>query len=640
MSDHRPDTNQGVAPAKELHWRGNAPVSEAFDDVYYSAENGLEETQFVFLHGTGAPDVWQGKDRFVIAETGFGTGLNFLATWKAWRESGAKGRLIFISVEGFPLGQKALEEAHETFPELAAYARELRAAWPPASNGTHPRYFDNGKVSLILLFGHVESAFRNLHATVDAWFLDGFAPAKNPEMWSDSVMDQIARLSKPGTRFATFTAAGFVRRALQARGFDVTKAPGYGRKRERLVGQAVSPAPTTPAAFPVPEWAITSPAPDGHIAIIGGGIAGASLAAALNRRNRKVTVITSEKHAAASHVPAAILAPRFMLEDNPSSAFFAAAYAYSCWFPGFQAAWAETGGISLLPKNDRDSERLAAIADRLGWASDWLIHEENGLTLPRGGSLAPKPVLETLLNDVATLEAEVLGLKQTGKTWAILGAEGPVIEAETVIVAAGMGSMPLLGAEDSPDLRPNRGQVEVARASHLPELPVQSLAFGGYVTADMGDQRTIGSTFDRLDSAGTDAPTPSAADREKILQALRAVTRHMVAPEDIDHSWAGLRATTADHLPFAGPICHTAKARAQYAALAKDASTTGLGAPHRQSGLYVLAGLGSKGFQYGPYLAEYLAAQICGDPLTVPSNMIAPLHPLRGLIKRIKQGKG
>ncbi len=239
-----------------LAWRGNAPVSTRFDDVYYSEENGLEETGFVFLKGIEAPDCWMGKNNFVIAETGFGTGLNFLATYRDWIKSGATGQLIFISAEKYPLSAEALVEAHKKFPELASYSQELCAAWPPAVEGLHQRLFANGKIQLLLLFGDANETFQDIHATVDAWYLDGFAPSKNPEMWTDKLFDHIARLSKQGTCFATFTAAGFVRRALQARGFHVEKVPGYGRKRERLIGALGAAAcKTARQKDPIPSWA-------------------------------------------------------------------------------------------------------------------------------------------------------------------------------------------------------------------------------------------------------------------------------------------------------------------------------------------------------------------------------------------------
>ncbi|WP_286830971.1 MULTISPECIES: tRNA (5-methylaminomethyl-2-thiouridine)(34)-methyltransferase MnmD [Kordiimonas] len=623
----------------QLEWRGNAPVSKAFDDVYYSAENGLEETNFVFLSGIGAPEVWADKDHFVIAETGFGTGLNFLATWKKWEESDTQGRLTFISVEGYPLSEDALEEAHQTFPEIAPYAAELRAAWPPAAPGFHARSFANGKIRLILIFGQAAEAFARLNASVDAWYLDGFAPAKNPDMWSDALMDQIARLSHVGTRFATFTAAGFVKRALRDRGFLVEKTPGYGRKRERLVGEAQAPHDLDPQPSTRPEWADLGQPAEGSVAVIGAGIAGASVAAALQARGRKVTLVSTPDRACASQVPAAILSPRFMRERTPAAEFFTSAYAYSCAFPAYRNAWAEAPGVHQMPKNAADADRLDEIRTALHWGSDWLSAADQGFLLPRGGSVDTSLALEETGSSVPQTQVTVTKIEKAGPVWRLHGEDGQVLTADIVVLAAGIGTADLLETEDCPELRPNRGQVELVGADVAPTLPEESIAYGGYVTATTDGFRTIGSTFDRMEAVSEDDYEPSTEDRSRILSMLDDVVGVKIAEDVVERSWAGVRATTADHLPFAGPVPKGGEARAQYAPLAKDAKLGGLGLPPLHDGLYMLAGLGSKGYQYGPILGDYLAAMICGDPLPLPDNLIAPLHPLRDLVRTLKRSK-
>ncbi|MFC4348457.1 bifunctional tRNA (5-methylaminomethyl-2-thiouridine)(34)-methyltransferase MnmD/FAD-dependent 5-carboxymethylaminomethyl-2-thiouridine(34) oxidoreductase MnmC [Kordiimonas lipolytica] len=636
MSDNENTGNKDT----ELGWRGNAPVSKAFDDVYYSAENGLEETDFVFLSGIGAPDIWKGRDHFVIAETGFGTGLNFLATWKKWQESGADGRLTFISVEGYPLSEKALKEAHSTFPEIEPYAEQLRAAWPPAATGFHPREFANGQVRLILIFGQAAEAFASLSGSVDAWYLDGFAPAKNPDMWSDTLMDQIARLSHVGTRFATFTAAGFVKRALRDRGFIVEKTPGYGRKRERLVGEAQNPAPIEAPAPLRPEWAATPASPEGTIAVIGGGIAGASVAAALQARGRRVTLVNSPEYKSASQVPAAILSPRFMREHTPAAEFFTSAYAYSCAFPAFGEAWAEAHGVHQLPKNAADADRLEEIRSDLHWTADWLKPQDNGFLLPRGGSVDTAKALEAITSSIPKAEMVITRLEQAGPVWRLHSKDGQVLTADIVVLAAGIDTAKLISKADCPELRPNRGQVEVIGADTATGLPPESIAFGGYVTAEADGMRTIGSTFDRKTSVTPADYEPRDEDRIRILSVLKGATGTEIPDEAIEYSWAGVRATTADHLPFAGPVPVGNTTAVQYAPLAKDAKTKGLGEPTLHDGLYMLAGLGSKGYQYGPLLGDYLAAMICGDPQPLPDKLVAPLHPLRDLIRSIKRKQG
>jgi tRNA 5-methylaminomethyl-2-thiouridine biosynthesis bifunctional protein len=212
-----------------------SPRSKEFDDVYFSAEDGLAETCHVFLNGNGLPEAWAGADEFVIAETGFGTGLNFLAVWKLFLEHARpEQRLYFISVEKFPLKASEIDDALSHWEELSDLRAQLVAAYPKDPKGVFE--FDFGPVKLSVYFDDVVDGFERCDAQVDVWFLDGFRPASNPEMWSDAVFEQIGRLSREGTRFATFTSAGFVRRGLQAAGFDVKKIPGFGRKREMSVG--------------------------------------------------------------------------------------------------------------------------------------------------------------------------------------------------------------------------------------------------------------------------------------------------------------------------------------------------------------------------------------------------------------------
>ena len=209
-----------------IKWRANAPFSIQFDDPYYSADNGLAETQHVFLSGNGLPERF--SPNFQIAELGFGTGLNLLVALAAWRKSGVKGILNFTSFEAFPLTSEQMIKAHEAFPELKNLATELASLW--GSTITLPDL----KFNLIL--GDARNTLLTWPQKADAWFLDGFSPSKNPELWGPTLMANVAHHTKQGGSCATYTAAGFVRRGLQKAGFTVTRAPGFGRKRHMTQG--------------------------------------------------------------------------------------------------------------------------------------------------------------------------------------------------------------------------------------------------------------------------------------------------------------------------------------------------------------------------------------------------------------------
>lgn len=214
----------------KLTWRdGTVPVSSMFDDPYFSIADGLEETRHVFLTGNDLPQRFQ--DGFQIAELGFGTGLNALAAWNCWRESGQAGRLNFTSFEAFPMAQGDMARALDAFPSLAAEAADLLDQW----RGTGGQFDLDGMV-LTVIEGDARQTLPAWPGVADAWFLDGFSPAKNPELWEAALLAQVAQHTRPGGTFATYSAAGGVRRALEEAGFEVQRAPGFGRKRHMTLG--------------------------------------------------------------------------------------------------------------------------------------------------------------------------------------------------------------------------------------------------------------------------------------------------------------------------------------------------------------------------------------------------------------------
>lgn len=226
-----------ITPAAVTWEENGTPVSATYGDVYFSRESGLAETQHVFLQGNRLPERFADAEHFTIAETGFGTGLNFLCACRLF-ESVAKPdtHLHFISIEKHPLLPKDLKRALDHFPELYSYAEKLLQSYPPAIPGLH-RIHLSERVHLTLAYGDSFDLFPLLEAKVDAWFLDGFAPAKNPDMWQEVVFAHLARLSHPGTTAATFTVAGAVQRGLKEAGFSVQKIKGFGRKREMLAAE-------------------------------------------------------------------------------------------------------------------------------------------------------------------------------------------------------------------------------------------------------------------------------------------------------------------------------------------------------------------------------------------------------------------
>lgn len=213
-----------------------APRSKVFDDVYFSASDGLAETRHVFLEGNCLPGAWKGRADFTIVETGFGTGLNFLAVARLLHAHPGPV-LHYISFEKYPLRAGKIGVAQATWrDEFPQEMDRLLQVYPLRLPGFHRIVFGE-KIFMTLIFDDVNTAMPRLQAEVDCWFLDGFKPASNPEMWSETVFSEMARLSRKGASFATFTAAGFVRRGLQEAGFEVNKVKGFGTKRDMLTGK-------------------------------------------------------------------------------------------------------------------------------------------------------------------------------------------------------------------------------------------------------------------------------------------------------------------------------------------------------------------------------------------------------------------
>ncbi|MBS0315842.1 MAG: tRNA (5-methylaminomethyl-2-thiouridine)(34)-methyltransferase MnmD [Proteobacteria bacterium] len=231
-----------LQPARLLITADGVPRSATHGDVYHSADGGPEQAAHVFLGGNDLPGRWQGRERFVVLEIGFGLGLNFLTTWRAWRsDTQARGRLHYIAVEKHPPAEADLAAIHARWPVLGALPAALRAQWPPPVGGVHQLQFDGGALALTLLLGDARECLPRIDAVADAIYLDGFAPDRNPEPWSPDVCAQLARLTRPGSTLATWSVAGAVRRRLAAAGFIVEKRRGFGHKREMLRGWRASP---------------------------------------------------------------------------------------------------------------------------------------------------------------------------------------------------------------------------------------------------------------------------------------------------------------------------------------------------------------------------------------------------------------
>lgn len=585
----------GTDTSADLIWDDDGtPRSGRFGDIYFSPEDGLAETRAVFLEGCGLPGAFAGRDHYCVAELGFGTGLNIAALLMLWRDHADPGaRLSLFSIEGWPLSRDEAERALSAWPELEPAARALLAGWPPATPGMHRLDLPTFKATLDLAIGPVEQGLSNWTGLADAWFLDGFSPATNPDMWSPTVMARVAARSRPGARLATFTVAGAVRRALTEAGFTVDKRPGHGRKRERL--EAVrdgSPAAHTPPA---------------DIVILGAGIAGAALARAFAVHGRTVEVIEAEAPGAgASGFDAALVTPRLDVGDTDLAAGFAQALERAGQLYDALDGAVLARGVLQLPGRERDIDRHARVTQQPVWQDGHMdvlsasevserigdpVHTP-GLFMADARVVHPAAILAAWLPGGAT-PATVTRIERHPTGWSLYDTDGTVIRRTAcLIVAGGAGTAVLFPRLP---LQPVRGQVEVART--LSAAP--PVAWGGYAIPT-GRGLLFGSTHDR-DDTGTDV---RAADTERNRAALAARFPGLAerVGEGPFRSRAATRATTPDRLPHAGQL---------------------------DDGLYVLGGLGSRGFCLAPLLAEHIVALCLGRPSPVPEAVSRRFDPHR-----------
>ena len=587
--------NSGSDTSADLIWDDDGtPRSGRFGDIYFSPGDGLAETCTVFLDGCGLPGTFAGRDHFCIAELGFGTGLNMAALLMLWRAHSDPGaRLSLFSIEGFPLSRGDAARALAAWPELAPAAEALLAVWPAATPGLHRMDLPVFNATLDLAVGPVEQGLSAWSGQADSWFLDGFSPATNPDMWSPGVMARIAALSRPGARLATFTVAGAVRRGLAEVGFTVEQRPGHGRKRERL--EAVRNGTPGPEAAPA------------DIVVLGAGIAGAALARAFAAQGRTVEVIDAEgPGAGASGFDAALVTPRLDVGDPDLASGFAQALERAGQLYDAVDGAVLAGGVLQLPGRERDIDRHARVAEQPLWqdghmrvlsAREVTDHlgqavETPGLLMTDARVVRPRTILSAWLPEGVTL-ATVARSARDPEGWVLYGPDGAVLRRTACLILAGGAGTAAL-PPDLP-LQLVRGQVEVAQGVDAPP-PV---AWGGYAIPT-GEGLLFGAIHDR-DDTGTEV---RATDTERNLAALadRFPDLAEQAGQGPSRSRAATRATTPDRLPWAGEL---------------------------DEGLYVLGGLGSRGFCLAPLLAEHIAALCLRRPSPVPDAVARRVDPRR-----------
>ncbi|MDI9818875.1 MULTISPECIES: bifunctional tRNA (5-methylaminomethyl-2-thiouridine)(34)-methyltransferase MnmD/FAD-dependent 5-carboxymethylaminomethyl-2-thiouridine(34) oxidoreductase MnmC [unclassified Legionella] len=649
----------------DLAWRDGLPFSRLFDDIYFSTENGLQEADHVFIQGNNLLERWRNltEDTFVIAETGFGSGLNFLLTWSLWLKYAPKHtRLHFISCEKYPLTAKDLAQCLMLWPDLEEQAQKLLADYPVLTPGFHYLSFDDGRINLHLMLGDVEYCFNQLLSCgepilerqlrtnpVDAWFLDGFAPVKNKAMWSESLFYMIGLLSKKETTLATFSSAGIVKKNLQAIGFDVNKIKGFAKKREMITARFKGVTEVVKPNLRTTPWHVdvNRKVRDKRAIVLGAGLAGCYTAYALAKRGWNVSLIdaANEVGTGASGNTQAVFYPKLSGYQSPLTLFMLSAFLFahrSYKKLLFDHPVGNLSGILQLAFNDKERTTQVSLER---WLSHYpelgmLVNEQQaselaginlstgGLFIPFSGWLDSKSLCQLLsqtpgINWVP--DTTIKELKYINGQW-----HAADFFAEVLVIANGYQAAKFMQTDYIP-LKPIQGQmtsIAVSQESSRLKIP---LCGDGHILPEYHDLHALGATY----HLGSSESTCCLADDRTNLSRLKKISAGLAWSEEVKSHWSAVRGATTDYLPIVGPVPEKEVFMERFATLKTNAKRWIPLSGAYYPGLYICAGFGSRGLTTVPLSSEWLASLINNEPSFIPRILVQALSPARFLRKNI-----
>ncbi|GAB6071477.1 bifunctional tRNA (5-methylaminomethyl-2-thiouridine)(34)-methyltransferase MnmD/FAD-dependent 5-carboxymethylaminomethyl-2-thiouridine(34) oxidoreductase MnmC [Thiomicrorhabdus hydrogeniphila] len=671
----------------QVNWTDEAvPKSAQFDDFYFSTDGGMQEVEHTFILPNQLPKRFAelaSNSTFRIAETGFGSGLNFLMACELWLTNAPETAVLhFISFEKYPLHINDLIKTHlvlQTLPGLVKMAKALQEAYPLLLPGWHDVWLFDNRVRLTLWFGDVLKGLPECDASdnakVDAWFLDGFAPAKNPDMWQAGLYQQMARLSHLQTTFATFTAAGDVRRALEKHGFEVKKASGFGKKREICFGQLSQQRPFSLKApwFSRPEPIKTKNSKPGKAVVIGAGLAGGAMANQLAQAGWQVTVLESENEIAtqASGNLAGAVHPLITADWNLRSQWYLQGFeatlrAVKPWF-NQQAMqtnqkqvksgqiFADLGnlaGLVQLNVSQTSSQRIQEAFERVGLPNDFIqpLSQQqaselvgtdvsaSGVLFPQGGWLYPKAVIQRCfdydnVNVLCSQQVKTV-TQSTDLTWQVTTQE-QTFDTDIVVVATGILDSHLNKQLGLP-IRPVKGQVSHLQANQQKQQLNIAVTHEGYSTACGNGLAVTGATFEAPDMSTI---LSEEAHQYNIEMTRKALPNWLnVTAKELTGRIA-FRPTTPDHLPIIGAVANPQWMQEAYFSQSHTHAVYRYKHQQYQQGLYVSNGHGPRGLMSVFLAAETIMADIVGSALPQPLSLYQASHSARFKIRAWRSGK-
>lgn len=653
-----------------LIWRDGLPYSEQFDDIYYSSDEGENipgESEFshVFFRHNGLPERWQWRDDFVIAELGFGSGLNCVLTIREWlkhcAECDQKKTLHYIAIEKYPLPAETIAQLISRYPDLKPFCDALLDDYPPAIETTHSRSLFDNQVVIHFKFMDASAALDGRGLNVDAWYLDGFSPAKNPDMWSQELFENIAINSRDGASCSTYTAAGFVRRNLRHAGFVVDRVSGYGKKRDMIVARLPAERSANrrtplfkyknkPWFEPPPEQAVSIK----DATIIGAGIAGLSLAYALVQRGLTVTVVddSSNKQKQASSNPAPIVYPRLSINNDVDTEFFTAAYCHALYVfrslqkKSQQRFWFDEGLLQLM-----DKKRITQIINKFQLNSDFIsiverpdsdvfcCREEGQVVVEykSAGVVLPAVLCDVIKNEcgskLAIIEAEITNVTHDGEKWQCFHEAKLIKESEVLIVANG-SRINNLGLPLVLPVEIIRGQVvELDETTESRQIK-KTLNAEVHITPAINGKHYLGATY----AKGCDRLEICQTDNRKLLDSLDDIYPGIFKKSDHCDSWVGFRTVSKDRVPIVGAVPDEKFFNNEYSDICHGSTKKNYPPASYLTGLYVSAAHGSRGFTSCFISAEIIASQLACEPSPVSRRVRDYLSSSRFIVNDLKRG--
>lgn len=652
MSEAHKNPVKLITPA-EIDWHDKTAVSRHYDDIYFSAEDGIAETEYVFLTQNKLPQAWQGKEQFCILETGFGTGLNFFCTLDKWFQTAETGAtLTYISVEKYPLSKHDFKQQQYIWPQFSQYIQELVKLYPPMISGFHSLSLCNGRIKLLLLFGDATEQLSTLVAKVDACYLDGFAPSKNKSMWHADLYQQLARLLKPGATLSTFTAVGEVRRGLQQAGFEMKKLDAYGSKRHMLSGQLKHLADESLLYpwFQYPDFNFKNK----QAVIIGAGIAGLTTALALSESGWQVTIIERSGSVAsgASGNPAGVVMPRLDKQQSSDARFYWQAF-YSARRKlmqfkeqGLDTGWQPSGVMQLNSDTDHylahwPEALMTAVKQEQSKKNCGVTTSKDALWLPQCGYINPKKlctsVFENYKNKIRfVFDTSVSKLTADKTRWQIHTNKGDYYSDAVVICNAEAANQ--FSQSEWLNLQPVRGQVSYLQNTTLASRIKSVICDSGYAIPLASDQLLIGATFERDDTNRALKNNDHLLNLKQFYQSLDE--KYQLTASDVVPvtGRASIRAMTPDRLPLVGAVADYSAYQQLYADLARGKRPASYQPAAYHQGLFINAGHGSRGLTSCFLSADILSALMSAAALPVDAEIVSRLHPARFIIKGFQKG--